>query len=263
MICWKASVLASRSGMMNGTLVESLPSASRISGNGAFSLSVKVLSSTAVHLVDRLQQLLAERVALAPALDRGDAVGGAHRLAVMPFEAVAQRETVGQLVVAGRPLVDHLRLRLEVLVEREQRVEDQIAEIARDIGGGPDRVEDAQIGLRDEPQASSRRARAPAPSREPAPIPRQAICSCVIPGIRPRSAFARTLAIRGNAHNGDRLRKASCRARGGGAASLHRANGRRDRTRTRCGPRPLPSPPARKLVESQSKARARKTPNGD
>ena len=137
---------------MNGTLLDSLPSASRISGNGDFSLIVKVLSSTGVHLADRFHQLLAERVALAPAFDRGDAIGGAHRLAVMPFQAVAQGEAVGQLVVAGRPAIDHLRLRLEVLVEREQRVEDQIAEIARDIGGRPDRVDAAQIGLRNEPQ---------------------------------------------------------------------------------------------------------------
>src|SRR5271166_5656007 len=48
--------------------------------------------------------------------------------------------------------MDHLRLRLEILIERKQRVEDQIAEIAGDIGGRPNRVDAAQIGLRDEAQ---------------------------------------------------------------------------------------------------------------
>ena len=100
----------------------------------------------------RVRQLLAERVALAPALDRGDAIGRPHRLPVMPFEAVAQGELPGQLVVAGCPLVDHLRLRLQVLVEREQGVEDHVAEISGDVRGGPDRVEAAQIRLRDEAQ---------------------------------------------------------------------------------------------------------------
>ena len=144
--------MASRSGIMNGTLLESLPSASRISGNGDFRLIVKVLSSTDLHLADGFHQLLAERVALAPAFERGDAIGGADRLSVMPFQAVAQDEAVGQLVVADRPAIDHLRLRLEILVERKQRVEDQIAEIARHISRRPDRIDAAQIGLRDEAQ---------------------------------------------------------------------------------------------------------------
>ena len=38
-----------RSGMMNGTFDEGLASASSVSGNGFFSLSVNVLSSTAVQ----------------------------------------------------------------------------------------------------------------------------------------------------------------------------------------------------------------------
>ena len=37
---------------------------------------------------------------------------GVHRRAVVPLEAVAQRERVGELVVADLPLVDHLRLDL-------------------------------------------------------------------------------------------------------------------------------------------------------
>src|SRR5207249_4146526 len=94
----------------------------------------------------------AKLVALGPALDRGDAIGGADRLAVMPFETVAQCKAVSELVLADTPAFEHLRLRLKVLVERKQRVEDEIAKIARDIGGRPDRVDAPEIGLRDKAQ---------------------------------------------------------------------------------------------------------------
>ena len=60
-----------------------------------------------------IHQLLAHAVVLAPALQRGDAVFRRDRLAVMPFQAVAQGEGVGELVVADLP-VRHLRLDLEV-----------------------------------------------------------------------------------------------------------------------------------------------------
>src|SRR3984893_6424428 len=103
-----------------------------------------------LNLPDDLHQLLAERVPLAPAFERGDAIGGADRLSVVPFQALAQRESIGQLIAAGCPAIDHLRLRLEVLVEREQRVENQIAEIAGDIRRRPDRVDAPEIRLRDE-----------------------------------------------------------------------------------------------------------------
>src|SRR5215469_13370473 len=70
----------------------------------------------------------------------------------MPFQPVAQREPVDELVVADRPAVDHLRLWFEILVEREQRIEDEIAEIPRHIRGRPNRVDTPQIRLRDETQ---------------------------------------------------------------------------------------------------------------
>src|SRR5262249_28567798 len=47
-------------------------------------------------------------------------------------------------------LADHLRLRRELGVDRKQRVEDAVTVVAGDVGGGPDRVEDAQIRLCDE-----------------------------------------------------------------------------------------------------------------
>ena len=78
----------------------------------------------------RAHQLLAHRILGAPALDRGDAVLGGDRLAVMPFEAVAQGEGLGELVGRDVVLVDHLRLDLELLVHREQRVPDEVAVIA-------------------------------------------------------------------------------------------------------------------------------------
>jgi hypothetical protein len=131
-----------------------------------FELDGKAVVAVGGDRVDRFQHLLAERVALGPALDRGGAIGGAHLRAVMPFETGAQREMPGELVVADRPLVDHLRLRLEILIEREQRIEDEIAEIASDIGGRPDRVDASEIGLRDEAQRLRRRLR-PAARAEP------------------------------------------------------------------------------------------------
>ena len=131
-----------------------------------FQLYRECLVVDRLHLADGFHQLLAERVAFAPALDGGDAIGGAHRLAVMPLQPVAQDEAVAQLVVAGSPAIDHLRLRLEILVEREQRIEDQVTKIARDIGGRPNRVDAAQIRLRNEPQGFLRSALGPPDRRD-------------------------------------------------------------------------------------------------
>jgi hypothetical protein len=90
----------------------------------------KVLASAPSKLGDEGHELLAHRIARAPALDRGDAVLGRHRLAVVPFEAVAQGEGPGELVGRDLVLVDHLRLDGELLVEREQRVVDHVAVVA-------------------------------------------------------------------------------------------------------------------------------------
>ncbi len=46
----------------------------------------------------------------------------------------------------------HLRLRRELAVEAEQRVEHQEAVVARLVGGGPDRIEHREVGLRHELQ---------------------------------------------------------------------------------------------------------------
>ena len=104
------------------------------------------------HLLGRPAQQAAQRVLVGEALDRGQHVGRSDRLAVVPSEAVAQLEGPGELIVAHRPALDHLRLDLELAVEREQRVVDQVAVVAHDVGSRPDRIEDLQIRVHDHPQ---------------------------------------------------------------------------------------------------------------
>ena len=94
---------------------------------------------------DEAQQFYAQRVARAPAFQRGDAVLRRHRLAVVPFEAVAEREGVDELVRTQREAVDHLRLGHELVVHGEQRVPHHVAVVAHDVGGGPDRIEHFQV----------------------------------------------------------------------------------------------------------------------
>ncbi len=95
-------------------------------------------------------QQLAQGIALGPPLDRLDRVLGDHRLAVVPLETVAQRERPLHALVRRGPLVDHLRLDLQILIGAEQRVVDQVGVVPRDVGGRPDRIEHLEIGVRDE-----------------------------------------------------------------------------------------------------------------
>ena len=103
-----------------------------------------------LEALDRAHHLLAHRIAGGPALDRGDAILGGDRLAVVPFEAVAQREGPGELVGRDVVLVDHLRLHVELLVHGEQRVPHHVAVVALDVGGGPDRIEDLHVRMHDD-----------------------------------------------------------------------------------------------------------------
>ena len=105
-----------------------------------------VLASVGLDAGGEIHQLLAHAVVLAPALQRGDAIFRRDRRAVMPLQAVAQGEGVGELVVADFP-VRHLRLDLEIGIGRQQRVVDHVAMIARDVGGGETGIDDAQIGM--------------------------------------------------------------------------------------------------------------------
>ena len=93
---------------------------------------------------------LAEAILLSPALQRLHAVFRHDRLPVVPSQAVAQRERVLHAVRRHGGPIDHLRLDLKVLVRAEQGVVHEIAVVARDVGGRPDRIEDLQIGLRHE-----------------------------------------------------------------------------------------------------------------
>ncbi len=63
-------------------------------------------------LVGRREERLAEGVALAPAVQGGNAVAGEHGLAVVELEAVAERDAPGLALVRGGGSLRHLRLGL-------------------------------------------------------------------------------------------------------------------------------------------------------
>ena len=105
-----------------------------------------------LDLVEHGRERLPVPVARHPALDRGDAVGAAHRRAVMEAEPVAQPELISELVGRNAVVADHLRVRRELGVDREQRVEHHVAVVSRDVCGRPHRIEDAQIRLGDKAQ---------------------------------------------------------------------------------------------------------------
>ena len=102
-ICLFGSVSATRLGIMNGTFEDGLARPSSTRPVGSFSFMVKVLASTGVIVSTKDIIFWPSRILARPALDRGDAVLRRHRLAVMPEQAVAQRERVGLAV--GRDLV--------------------------------------------------------------------------------------------------------------------------------------------------------------
>src|SRR5271166_4386763 len=96
---------------------------------------------------------LAEAISFSPALQRLYTVFRLNLLPVMPAKTIAQRECV--LHGAGRDggLRDHLRFDLRALVRTEQGVIDEVAVVARDIGGRPNGIDDLQVGLRHEPES--------------------------------------------------------------------------------------------------------------
>ena len=122
-------------------------------------LDLEGLGIERLHLGDLGKQHLPQRIAHRPALKGGHDVLGRDGRAVMEFEPVAQGEGPGELVVGGRPLVDHLGLDLEVAVGREQRVVDHVAVVAHDVGRRPDRIEDLQVGVIDHAQGRLRPGR--------------------------------------------------------------------------------------------------------
>src|SRR5262249_11715902 len=114
-----------------------------------------------------VHELDAHGVALAAALDGGDADLGRHRLAIVPFQPVAQGEGPHRLVGRHVVLFDHLRLDRVVLVHREQRVVDQVAVVARDVGRRPDRIKDRQVAVLHEAQDLALRPGGPGVDRQP------------------------------------------------------------------------------------------------
>ena len=65
-----------------------------------------------IHALHELHQRRAHRIALAPALQRGDHVLAGDRLAVVELQALAQLEGPQPVVAAFGPALDHLRLDL-------------------------------------------------------------------------------------------------------------------------------------------------------
>jgi hypothetical protein len=92
-----------------------------------------------------VQNLLAHLGDLRPALDRGDAVGRRDVRAIVELQAVAQDEGVDEAVAAPVPRVDHLRMRLQLVVDAEQLVVDQERVVAGPVGVRVDRVDDAHV----------------------------------------------------------------------------------------------------------------------
>jgi hypothetical protein len=90
---------------------------------------------------------LAEAILLSPALERLHAVFRHDRLPVVPSQAITQRERVLHAVHRNGGSIDHLRLDPKLLVRAEQGVVHEIAVVARDVGGRPNRIENPEIGL--------------------------------------------------------------------------------------------------------------------
>ena len=102
----------------------------------------------------RLGQHLAEAVAHRPALQRGDAVAGPHRLAIMEAQPVAQPDGPGQAIGRDRMPRRHLRPRLQLRIAPVQRVEDAVAMRGGDGGRVEDRVQHRRRRLRHEAQGA-------------------------------------------------------------------------------------------------------------
>jgi hypothetical protein len=118
-----------------------LPSASGSSGKGCL---LHTEDDAAVvdggNLVGRGDQRLAVGIAGTPALDASDAIPRQHLGAVVEGQTRAQAQRPPPAVFLDDGALDHLRLRLIVAIDAEQRVEDEEAMVAGLIGGGPDRV---------------------------------------------------------------------------------------------------------------------------
>ena len=103
--------------------------------------------------------MLPATVARRPAPQRGNAVGRRHAGAVGERQAIAQLERIGEPVIRLVPAADHLGLRRERGIEREQIVVDHPAVDRGDRAGGPDRIEHPQVRVHHRADGTRRRRR--------------------------------------------------------------------------------------------------------
>src|SRR5215212_6860231 len=144
---------AIRAGIMNGTLPDGFPSASSTGPKRSPSSSVNVFLSMGLILAGHEE--LAKAILLSPALQRLDTVFRHHWLAIVPAQAISQCETVLHPIRRHRRLINNMRFHLKMLVRAEKSVVDEIAVVARDVGGLPDRIQRLQLGVRHEAEGLS------------------------------------------------------------------------------------------------------------
>jgi hypothetical protein len=80
-------------------------------------------------------------------------------------QPLAQPDQDAAAAILDDVALGHLRLRTHLLVQAVQRVPDEVAVVAGDVGGGDDRVEHAEVGDGREAQ-HPRRLRQPRPREE-------------------------------------------------------------------------------------------------
>ena len=97
-------------------------------------------------------QDLAEAIAAGPALDAGDAIGGAHGFTIMPAQAIAQADFHQLAVTFHAMAFGHLRARLQRAIGAIERVKHAIAMRGDDGAGAEDWVQIGQGRLRHEAQ---------------------------------------------------------------------------------------------------------------
>jgi hypothetical protein len=90
--------------------------------------------------IDELGHRLSDGLPCGPAGKAGSTVLGANRLAVVESQAVPQADQIGSAVVGHGVTIGHLRMRVERIVDAEQRVIDGPTMVHGNGGRGEDRV---------------------------------------------------------------------------------------------------------------------------
>ena len=108
------------------------------------------------HLIGDGADVLAEHVGAGPAVDAGDGIAGQDRRAVVEGDALAQGDAPGAAVILDDMAFDQLRLGGVVAVEAVELVIDHHAVVAGHQRRVEHRVEQRQVGLRNEPKHAGR-----------------------------------------------------------------------------------------------------------